>query len=49
MVHFQHKNQLDIPNVFAGLLTVIIFGLLVENVVFRLIERSTVQRWGMQT
>lgn len=46
---FQHKNQLDIPNVFAGLLTVIIFGLLVENVVFRLIERSTVQRWGMQT
>jgi NitT/TauT family transport system permease protein len=46
---FQHKNQLDIPNVFAGLLTVIIFGLLVENVVFRLVERSTVQRWGMQT
>lgn len=46
---FQHKNQLDIPSVFAGLLTVIIFGLLVENVVFRLVERSTVQRWGMQT
>ncbi len=46
---FQHKNQLDIPSVFAGLLTVIIFGLLVENVVFRLIERRTVQRWGMQT
>ncbi|MBN9268267.1 MAG: ABC transporter permease [Hyphomicrobium sp.] len=45
---FQHKNQLDIPGVFAGLLTVIIFGLLVENVVFRLVERSTVQRWGMQ-
>jgi NitT/TauT family transport system permease protein len=35
--------------VFAGLLTVIIFGLVVENVVFRLIERATVQRWGMQT
>ena len=46
---FQHKNQLDIPSVFAGLLTVIIFGLLVENVVLRLVERSTVQRWGMQT
>lgn len=46
---FQHKNQLDIPSVFAGLLTVIIFGLVVENVVFRLIERATVQRWGMQT
>jgi NitT/TauT family transport system permease protein len=46
---FQHKNQLDIPSVFAGLLTVIIFGLIVENVVFRAIERRTVQRWGMQT
>jgi NitT/TauT family transport system permease protein len=46
---FQHKNQLDIPSVFAGLLTVIIFGLIVENVVFRALERSTVQRWGMQT
>ncbi len=46
---FQHKNQLDIPSVFAGLLTVIIFGLIVENVVFRAIERSTVQRWGMQS
>ena len=46
---FQHKNQLDIPSVFAGLLTVIIFGLLVENVVFRMVERRTVQRWGMQT
>jgi NitT/TauT family transport system permease protein len=35
--------------VFAGLLTVILFGLLVENVVFRSIERRTVRRWGMQS
>lgn len=41
---FQHKNQLDIPSVFAGLLTVIILGPVVENVVFRLLERSIVQR-----
>jgi NitT/TauT family transport system permease protein len=45
---FQNKNMLDIPNVFAGLLTVILFGLLVENLVFRVIERHTVNRWGMQ-
>ena len=45
---FQHKNMLDIPNVFAGLLTVILFGLLVENFIFRVIERHTVNRWGMQ-
>ena len=45
---FEKKNQLLIPNVFAGLLTVILFGLLVENPVFRTIERRTVRRWGMQ-
>ena len=33
----------------AGLLTIILIGLAVENGVFRLIEARTVQRWGMQT
>ena len=45
---FEHKNQLQIPNVFAGLLTVILFGLFVEHVVFKAIETRTVRRWGMQ-
>jgi NitT/TauT family transport system permease protein len=46
---FENKNQLRIPEVFAGLLTVILFGLFVENVIFRSIEKRTVRRWGMQT
>jgi NitT/TauT family transport system permease protein len=46
---FENRNLLDIPAVFAGLLTVIIIGLLVENFVFRLIEKKTVRRWGMQS
>ncbi len=45
---FESKNQLDIPEVFAGLLTIIVIGLLVENVIFRTIENKTVRRWGMQ-
>jgi NitT/TauT family transport system permease protein len=45
---FENKNMLDIPNVFAGLLTVILIGLVVENLIFQTIERRTVQRWGMQ-
>jgi NitT/TauT family transport system permease protein len=45
---YENKNQLDIPNVFAGLLSVILIGLIVENVVFRTIEARTVRRWGMQ-
>ncbi len=45
---FENKNQLEIPAVFAGLLSVILIGLAVENLVFRWIEARTVRRWGMQ-
>jgi NitT/TauT family transport system permease protein len=45
---FENKNQLEIANVFAGLFSVIIIGLVVENLVFRTIAARTVQRWGMQ-
>ena len=45
---YENKNQLEIPNVFAGLFTVIVIGLLVENVIFRTVERKTVRKWGMQ-
>jgi NitT/TauT family transport system permease protein len=45
---FENRNQLEVANVFAGLVTVIIIGLLVESVIFRTIEIHTVRRWGMQ-
>ena len=45
---FENKNQLEIPSVFAGLLSVILIGLAVENLVFRTLEARTVRRWGMQ-
>jgi NitT/TauT family transport system permease protein len=46
---YENKNQLEIPNVFAGLFTVIVIGLLVENVIFRTVELNTVRKWGMQS
>jgi NitT/TauT family transport system permease protein len=46
---YENKNALDIPNVFAGLLTVIVIGLVVENLIFRTLECRTVRRWGMQS
>ena len=46
---YENKNQLEIPSVFAGLFSVILIGLLVENVIFRNIELRTVRRWGMQS
>lgn len=46
---YENKNVLDIPAVFAGLFTVIIIGLAVENIIFRTVEQRTVRHWGMQT
>lgn len=46
---YENKNQLEIPNVFAGLFSVIIIGLVVENVIFQTIEKKTVRKWGMQS
>ncbi|MBX5042566.1 ABC transporter permease [Rhizobium lentis] len=45
---YENRNQLETANVFAGLFTVILIGLFVENVIFAAIERKTVRRWGMQ-
>ena len=46
---YESKNTLDIPVVFAGLFTVILIGLVVESLVFRVIEERTVVRWGMKS
>jgi len=45
---FENRNQLETANVFAGLFTVILIGLFVENMIFATIERRTIRRWGMQ-
>jgi NitT/TauT family transport system permease protein len=41
--NFNHTSS-----VFAALLTVILFGLVVEHLIFRTIENRTVRRWGME-
>ena len=45
---FANQMDLQIASVFAGLFTVILVGVFVENVVFNAIENRTVRRWGMQ-
>jgi len=45
---FANQMDLRIPYVFAGLLTVIVVGVLMESIVFRNIETRTVIKWGMQ-
>jgi NitT/TauT family transport system permease protein len=44
---YRNRYDLNTAEVFAGLLTIIAIGLLVESLVFRSIERRTVVRWGM--
>ncbi len=46
---YQNRNELYTDRVFAGLLTVILIGLLVEHFVFDTLARLTVRRWGMQS
>ena len=46
---YQNRFEMNTDLVFAGLLTVIVIGLAVENFVFRWLERRTVLRWGMST
>jgi NitT/TauT family transport system permease protein len=45
---YVNRNQLETANVFAGLLVVIVIGLLVESLLFRTITARTVERWGLQ-
>jgi NitT/TauT family transport system permease protein len=45
---FQNRNELYTDKVFAGLVLVVVVGLVVENAVFGSLERLTVRRWGMQ-
>jgi len=45
---FQNQMENQTPYVFAGLFTVIIVGILIENGLFRNVEDRTVRKWGMQ-
>ncbi len=46
---YENKNELEIANVFAGLFSIILIGLLVESCIFRNIELKTVRKWSMQS
>ena len=45
---YENSRNLETVHVFAGLFTVILIGITVENVIFRNVELRTVYRWGMQ-
>lgn len=44
---YTKRSYLDMPGMFASLITIMIIGILVENIVFKKIEKNTVKKWGM--
>lgn len=44
---FKRRVFMDTPGIYAGILMIIIIGILVEDVFFRQIERLTVKKWGI--
>lgn len=45
---YRSRNDLFTDKAFAGLVMVILIGLVVELLIFRSIEAATIRRWGMQ-
>ncbi|RYF68113.1 MAG: ABC transporter permease [Comamonadaceae bacterium] len=45
---FQNRNELYTDRVFAGLVMVVLIGLLVESLGFATLERLNVRKWGQQ-
>ncbi len=45
---FKKRVFFDLPGVFAGIIVIIIIGMLVEDLIFNNIEKMTVQKWGIQ-
>ena len=48
MIH-DASTFLDTRGMFAAIITVGITGLIMENLLFRYVEKHTVERWGMVT
>jgi len=46
---YKKRYFLEVPAVFAGMLVIIAIGLLVENFLFKFLERHTIERWGMSS
>ncbi len=46
---FDARTFLDTQSMFAGVIMVGLLGLILEKMIFRYLERVTVERWGMST
>jgi NitT/TauT family transport system permease protein len=44
---FKTRYDFHIAGTFAALLTIMVVGILIEEVLFKSLEKATVKKWGM--
>ncbi len=44
---YKTRYFMEIPSVFAGLVAVIIIGIIMDELILNLLEKNTVRKWGM--
>ncbi len=44
---FKRRVFMDTPGIYAGILVIVVIGIMVEDGFFRQIERLTIKKWGM--
>lgn len=43
---YQNRAYANATNVMAGVLVIVIIGVLVEQIIFRMVEKNTIEKWG---
>lgn len=44
---FKNRVFMDTAGIFAGLIVIVVIGMMVEDIVFDKLERATIKKWGM--
>lgn len=44
---FKQRVFMDTPGIFAGLIVIIVTGVVVEELLFTVLEKQTIRKWGM--
>ena len=44
---FKNRVFMDTPGIFAGLIVIVVIGMIVEDMIFDKLEKVTIKKWGM--
>ena len=46
---YMKRSFMDLPGMFATLLVIMFIGILIEDIIFKNLEKNTLDRWGMRS